>query len=58
MCVCIYIYIYLSHFAIHLELTQHCKSNIFYFLRKRAKPPKSKIAMFLMQDTKQKNSDH
>ena len=29
-CVCIYIYIYLNHFAVHLKLTQYCKSIIFW----------------------------
>ena len=24
----IYIYVYLDHFAIHLKLTQHCKSTV------------------------------
>ena len=44
MCVCIYIYIYIyiyviyispSHFAVHLKLTQHCKSTILQLKKKK-----------------------
>ena len=28
MCVCVYIYIYMDHFAVYLKLTQYCKSTI------------------------------
>ena len=34
VCVCIYIYIYLNHFAVHLKLTQHCKSTILQLIKK------------------------
>ena len=30
-----YIYIYSNHFAVHLKLTQHCKSPILQFKKKR-----------------------
>ena len=26
----IYVYVYLMHFAVHLELAQHCKPTILY----------------------------
>ena len=29
----IYIYIYMNHFAVHLKLTQHCKSSLLQFLK-------------------------
>ena len=29
MYISIYIFIKLNHFAVHLKLTQHCKSTIF-----------------------------
>ena len=29
-----YIYIYLNHFAVHLKLTQYCKSTIFQLKKK------------------------
>ena len=31
VCVCVCIYIYLNHFAVHLKLTQHCKSTVLQF---------------------------
>ena len=31
MCVCIYIYKYLNHFAVHLKPTQHYKSTILQY---------------------------
>ena len=31
MCVCIYMYIYMNHFAVHQKLTRHCKSTILQF---------------------------
>ena len=34
-----YVYVQLIHFAVHLKLTQHCKSTIKSFL-KRVKPQK------------------
>ena len=33
----IYLSIYLKHFAVHLKLTQHCKSTIFQQNQKRKK---------------------
>ena len=30
-CVCVYIYIKRNHFAVHLKLTQHCKSTILQY---------------------------
>ena len=33
--VCLYIYIYLNHFAVHLKLTQHCKSTILQLKKKK-----------------------
>ena len=34
-CVCIYVYIYIypNHFAIHLKLTQYCKSTTLQFFK-------------------------
>ena len=32
---CIYVYRQLSHFAVHLKLTQHCKSTIFQLKKKK-----------------------
>ena len=35
----VYIHIYkLNHFALHLKLTQHCKSTILHFFRKGVLP--------------------
>ena len=36
VCVCIYIYIYtyMNHFAVHLRLTQHCKSTVLQLKKK------------------------
>ena len=31
----IYIYVYLNHFAVHLKLTQHCKSTILSLKKKK-----------------------
>ena len=31
----IHIYVYLNHFAVHLKLTQHCKSTILQFKKRR-----------------------
>ena len=33
--VCIYMYIYLNHFAVHLKLTEHCKSATLQLKKKR-----------------------
>ena len=33
-CLCVYIYIYMIHFAVHMKLTQHCKLTIFQFFLK------------------------
>ena len=30
-----HVHIYLNHLDIHLKLTQHCKSNILQFFKKR-----------------------
>ena len=30
MCICIYICMYMNHLAVHLKLTQHSKSTLFY----------------------------
>ena len=32
VCVCVCIYI-TNHFAVHLKLTQHCKSTVLQFLK-------------------------
>ena len=32
---CIFLYIFLNHFAVHLKLTQHCKSTILQFKKRR-----------------------
>ena len=29
--ICVYVYVQLNHFAVHLKLTQHCKSNILQY---------------------------
>ena len=34
---CVYIYIYMHHFAVYLKLAQHCKS-ILYFNKKECPP--------------------
>ena len=40
VCVCIYIYIYIyiyikpTHFAVHLKLTQYCKSTLHKFFKR------------------------
>ena len=31
----IYVYVQLNHFAVHLELTQHCKSTILQLKKKK-----------------------
>ena len=42
VCMCIYIYTWLNHFAVHLKLTQHCKSALLQykikFKKKHASP--------------------
>ena len=37
-----YIYISLNHFAVHLKLTQHCKSTILQFKKKKRAPNSQK----------------
>ena len=39
----IWIYIYLNHFAVHLKLTQYCKSTIVQLKKKRKKEWREKL---------------
>ena len=48
MYVCVYIYIYLNHFAIYLKPAQHCKSTTIFFLKlNNEKKKERKKALFL-----------
>ena len=52
VCVCVYIYIYITEsFAVHLKLTQHCKSTILQF--KKSKKRKSQQSINSIKETKQ-----
>ena len=43
----IYIYINLNHFAVHLELTQHCKSTIIQLKKKKERKSREDFMSFL-----------
>ena len=40
----IYGYIYLNHFAVHLKLTQYCKSTVVQLEKKKEKRTEGEIA--------------
>ena len=45
MCIytCICIYTQLNHFAVHLKLTQHCKSTILQLKKNFARKPRNRV---------------
>ena len=53
MYMCMYIYIWLNHFAVYLKLTQHCKLTILQ-LRKRKNTAFESINVRLNKHKKQK----
>ena len=43
----IYVYVQLNHFAVHLKLTQHCKSTIFQLKNLKTNNRASLVAQWL-----------
>ena len=46
----IYILEYMNHFAVHLNVIQHCKSSTFQLKRKEKREVKAKITNFGAKD--------